>query len=189
MLLNKPISVIPPTLVALPDNVAVIVPALKLPDASRATIAEAVFALVAFEVTVNVAAAEPLYVVDPDNPVPDTFSVRVFKLLPNVTPEIVDAASLDTAIAADAEISALTMDPVSDNLLYTIAADALISPLTIVPSAIIVDVTVPESPVVTTVPVVAGSVIVVVPAVAAGCRVTLPEVEPGITKLVIPVKL
>ena len=32
---------------ALPDRLAVIVPALKLPDASRATIAFAVFALVA----------------------------------------------------------------------------------------------------------------------------------------------
>ena len=150
---------------ALPVSVAVIVPALKLPDASRATIAEAVFALVAFEVTVNVAAAEPLYVVDPLKPVPDTFIVRVFKLLPSVIPEIVDAANLDTAIAAD----------------------ALMSPLTIVPSAIIVDVTVPESPVVTTVPVVAGNVIVVVPAVAAGWSVTVPDVAPGIAILVIPV--
>lgn len=32
---------------ALPDRLAVMVPALKLPEASRATIAEAVFALVA----------------------------------------------------------------------------------------------------------------------------------------------
>jgi hypothetical protein len=43
---------------ALPLKVAVIVPALKLPDASRATIVEAVFALVALEVTVNVAAED-----------------------------------------------------------------------------------------------------------------------------------
>ena len=34
-------------MLALPDSDAVMVPALKLPDASRATIAEAVFALVA----------------------------------------------------------------------------------------------------------------------------------------------
>ena len=47
---------------AFPLNVAVIVPALKLPEASRATIVEAVFALVAFEVTVNVAAADWLAV-------------------------------------------------------------------------------------------------------------------------------
>ena len=40
---------------ALPFNVAVIVPALKLPEASRATIVLAVFALVAFDVTVKVA--------------------------------------------------------------------------------------------------------------------------------------
>jgi hypothetical protein len=43
---------------ALPDNVAVIVPALKLPEASRATIVEAVFRLVALDVTVNVAALD-----------------------------------------------------------------------------------------------------------------------------------
>lgn len=44
--------------VALPDKAAVIVPALKLPEASRATMVEAVFALVAFDVTVNVAALD-----------------------------------------------------------------------------------------------------------------------------------
>lgn len=43
---------------ALPDNAAVIVPAVKFPDASRATMVEAVFALVAFDVTVNVAALD-----------------------------------------------------------------------------------------------------------------------------------
>ena len=40
---------------AAPFKVAVIVPALKLPEASLATIALAVFALVALDVTVNVA--------------------------------------------------------------------------------------------------------------------------------------
>jgi hypothetical protein len=39
--------------VAVPVSDAVIVPALKLPEASLATIADAVFALVALEVTVN----------------------------------------------------------------------------------------------------------------------------------------
>jgi hypothetical protein len=43
---------------ALPDNVAVIVPALKLPEASRATMVEPVLALVALDVTVNVAALD-----------------------------------------------------------------------------------------------------------------------------------
>ena len=41
------IATVPVTLVALPLNVAVIVPAEKLPEASRATMAFAVFALVA----------------------------------------------------------------------------------------------------------------------------------------------
>ena len=40
--------------VALPDREAVIVPALKLPEPSRATMAPPVFAFVALEVTVNV---------------------------------------------------------------------------------------------------------------------------------------
>lgn len=58
---------------------AVIVPALKLPDASRATIVEAVFALVAFDVTVNVELPDWLAVKDaePDRPVPEVASVRV----------------------------------------------------------------------------------------------------------------
>lgn len=46
--------------VALPDKVAVIVPALKFPDASRATTFEAVFAEVAS--TANVLAVDPLNV-------------------------------------------------------------------------------------------------------------------------------
>jgi hypothetical protein len=41
--------------VAVPLKEAVIVPALKLPEASRATMVLAVFALVALDVTVNVA--------------------------------------------------------------------------------------------------------------------------------------
>ena len=45
---------------ALPFREAVIVPALKFPEPSRATMVEAVLALVALDVTVNVAAPEPL---------------------------------------------------------------------------------------------------------------------------------
>jgi hypothetical protein len=64
---------------ALPDNAAVIVPAEKLPEASRATMVEPVFALVAFDATVNVAAPAWLAVnvCEPDKPVPDTFIVNV----------------------------------------------------------------------------------------------------------------
>jgi hypothetical protein len=43
---------------AFPLKAAVIVPALKLPEASRATIVDAVLALVALDVTVNVAAVD-----------------------------------------------------------------------------------------------------------------------------------
>lgn len=64
---------------AVPFKAAVIVPALKLPEASRATIVEAVFAFVALDVTVKVAAEDWLAVkvCDPDKPVPDTFMVSV----------------------------------------------------------------------------------------------------------------
>lgn len=65
--------------VALPDSVAVIVPALKLPEPSRATSAEAVLALVAFDVTVNDEAPDwfAVNVADPERPTPDTAIVRV----------------------------------------------------------------------------------------------------------------
>lgn len=43
---------------AFPVKAAVIVPAVKFPEASRATIVDAVFAFVAFDVTVNVAALD-----------------------------------------------------------------------------------------------------------------------------------
>ena len=58
-------------LLALPFSVAVIVPALKLPEASRATMVEPVFALVAFEVMV-MAALSPLPVAE--SPIPETAS-------------------------------------------------------------------------------------------------------------------
>ena len=70
---------------ALPLSVAVIVPALKLPEASRATTLEAVLADVAS--TVHVCAAEPLYAV----PVRYVPAVKLFKLEPSGTPEIVPA--------------------------------------------------------------------------------------------------
>jgi len=70
---------------AFPFKDAVIVPALKLPEASRATTLEAVFADVAS--TVHVCAAEPLYAV----PVRYVPAVKLFKLEPSGTPEIVPA--------------------------------------------------------------------------------------------------
>lgn len=82
---------------ALPDSVAVIVPALKLPEPSRATMADAVFKLVALDVTVNVAlpAWLAVNVCDPDRPVPDTFIVNV----PLFTPAAVEATTHDGAAA------------------------------------------------------------------------------------------
>ena len=64
---------------ALPFSVAVIVPAEKLPEASRATMAEAVFADVALDVTVKVEVVAWLAVnvAEPDKPVPDTAKVNV----------------------------------------------------------------------------------------------------------------
>lgn len=64
---------------ALPFSAAVIVPALKLPEASRATMVDPVLALVALEVTVNVLAPDWLAVkvAEPDKPVPEVASVSV----------------------------------------------------------------------------------------------------------------
>lgn len=64
---------------ALPLKVAVIVPALKFPDASRATMVLAVLALVALDVTVKVWAVAPLKVAEPDRPVPDVASVKLLE--------------------------------------------------------------------------------------------------------------
>jgi len=64
--------------VALPDKLAVIVPALKLPDASRATIAEAVFALVAVVAAFGI---EVEAVIAPV-PLPYTYPVRVVAPVP-----------------------------------------------------------------------------------------------------------
>jgi hypothetical protein len=65
--------------VALPLNAAVIVPALKLPEASRATSVETVFKLVALDATVNVELPDWLAVkvAEPDRPVPETARVSV----------------------------------------------------------------------------------------------------------------
>jgi hypothetical protein len=82
----------------------------------------------------TVTAEDPLYDV-PERPVP---IVKALRLLPSVTPDIVDAANFDTAIAAEAFISAFK----------------------IAPSAIIVEVMVPVSPLVIIFPVTFGIVIV-----------------------------
>ena len=73
--------------VALPFKEAVIVPALKLPEASRATMVDAVFAFVALDVTVKVDAPDWLAVnvAEPDNPVPDTPIVNVPLLMSDVS--------------------------------------------------------------------------------------------------------
>ena len=62
VLVTVPVSVVYTPLVtvlALPDNVAVIVPALKLPEASLATTLDAVFAEVASTANVRAAPSEP----------------------------------------------------------------------------------------------------------------------------------
>ena len=94
--------------VTLPVSAAEIVPALKLPDASRATIADAVFALVAV----------------------------VAELLTLDAVEIV--ASFVSTIAADALMSALTMLVAKLSFEYAIAALAFTSASTITPLPIAV---------------------------------------------------
>ena len=125
---------------ALPDSVAVIVPAEKLPEASRATSLEAVLADVASAAIVT--AAEPLYE-------------------PPVRYEpIVNA--LDAVAVTVIEPPRLTAEPL-------IVTDELASLALAIEPASIVLVTVPVSPVVMAVPVVAGIVNTVpVPAAEAG---------------------
>ena len=91
-------------MVALPLNAAVIVPALKLPEASRATMVEAVFALVAFDATVNVELPDWLAVnvAEPDRPVPETAIVNV-PLLTFAAVVAVLALPLSAAVMVPAE--------------------------------------------------------------------------------------
>ena len=78
--------------------VPVTVPALKLPDASRATMVEAVFELVALEATVNVWAEEPLNVAEPDKPVPDVARVRLLDTDPADVAEPLNVAVMVPAL-------------------------------------------------------------------------------------------
>lgn len=109
----EPLKLTPPMLravwrvvavVALPLNAAVIVPALKLPEASRATMVEAVFALVAFDATVNVELPDWLAVnvAEPDRPVPETAIVNV-PLLTFAAVVAVVALPLSAAVMVPAE--------------------------------------------------------------------------------------
>ena len=72
-------------LVAEPDRVAVMVPALKLPDASRATTLLAVLASVAS--TANVRAAEPSYVPPEVRNVPAVKALATDPAWPAMLPE------------------------------------------------------------------------------------------------------
>ena len=79
---------------AFPDNVAVMVPALKLPDASLATIAEAVFALVAVVAELGMlvdAVKAPV-------PFPYTYPVRVVAPVPPAATGNVPAARADALV-------------------------------------------------------------------------------------------
>lgn len=126
---------------ALPLNVAVIVPALKLPDPSLDTNAPTVFALVALLVTVKVIAPDPLYIPEPDRPVPDTPIVRLLRFEPNPTPEMVELTSLLFEIEP-ANI-ALVTDPVSP--VVTIVPATAGNEIDVVPATAGADiVTVPE---------------------------------------------
>lgn len=73
--------------VVLPEKVAVIVPAEKLPDASRATTLEAVLAEVAS--TVAVTAPEPLYV-PPVKYVPSVKALATEPAEPEMLPDTAD---------------------------------------------------------------------------------------------------
>jgi len=72
--------------VAVPVRFAVMVPALKLPEPSLNTIVDSVLAEVAPVLTVNVAAPELLYVVEPLIPLPEVLSVSVLSSVPVTIP-------------------------------------------------------------------------------------------------------
>jgi hypothetical protein len=71
---------------ALPNKVAVIALALKLPALSLKTIVLPTFDVVALEVTVNVAGPELVYTVEPDKPLPEVVRVNEFERVPEITP-------------------------------------------------------------------------------------------------------
>ena len=79
---------------AFPLNVAVIVPALKLPEASRATIALAVFALVAVVAELGILAEA----VNAPVPLPYTYPVRVVAPVPPAATGSVPAAKADELV-------------------------------------------------------------------------------------------
>lgn len=121
-----------------------------------------------FAVTVNVTAPEPLYDPEPLIPVPVVFKVKVLRLFPRETPDIVEEASFEIAIEAEALISALTIVPTNDNLLYAIDP------------ASILFVTVPVSPVATKLPLEAGmlmALILVIPVNAKFADALLRAIE------------
>ena len=196
---------------------AVIVPALKLPEASLATIADAVLALVAVvalldtfpavDIVANLVSAIPAdalmsastitpaaieVVLPTDVTSPARFALVVtLDAVPVKLAVIVPALKLPEASLAtivDA-VLALVAFEVTVNV---VAPDWLAvkdaDPDRPVPATAIVRVPFPKSEVKATVPVLAGRVIVLVPATAVGCTVIVPEVEPGIATLKIPVR-
>lgn len=113
--------------VALPLNVAVIVPAAKLPEASRATTLEAVFVVVAS--TAAVTAAEPLNDVpvkyEPSVSVLVVFAVIVMLALPlNDVPLIVRAVCNVVAVAA-LPVVELEVVALPDNVAVIVPAEKL----------------------------------------------------------------
>ena len=108
------------------NNVAVIVPALKLPEASLATTLLTVFVLVAS--TAIVAAVDPLY----DVPVRNEPNVNVAKLLPSEIPEIVLFANLLLAmepanivlVTVDVSPVVITVPVVAGNVIVLVPAIA-----------------------------------------------------------------
>lgn len=101
------IATVPVTFVALPSRLAVIVPALKLPDESRDTIVLTVFALVALLVTVKVVLedvfAEKL--AEPDNPTPDTAKPKVPSLMSVVTARVPVVGSVSVVVPVEVNVT------------------------------------------------------------------------------------
>jgi hypothetical protein len=101
------IATVPVTFVAFPSRLAVIVPALKLPDVSLDTIVLTVFALVALLVTVNVALEEVLAekLAEPDKPTPETPNVKVASLISPVVARVPVVGRVNVVVPVDVNVT------------------------------------------------------------------------------------
>lgn len=109
------IATVPVTFVAFPSRLAVIVPALKLPDVSLDTTVLTVFALVALLVTVNVAlvVAFAENEAEPPRPTPETAKVNEASFMSVVTAKVPEVGRVRVDVPAEVKVTG--WPPENDN--------------------------------------------------------------------------